>query len=51
MMIVHVTGVSTSGLYTKYMVCMSWLVHEDYRACMEIIYQMYDLHVTGVSTL
>ena len=28
---VHVTGVSTCGLYTKWTICMLWLVHEDYR--------------------
>ena len=31
MMIVHVTGVSTWGLYTKCTICMLRLVHEDYR--------------------
>ena len=31
MTIVHVTGVSTKGLYTKCMICMLWLVHEGYR--------------------
>ena len=28
MTIVHVTDVSTWGLYTKCMICMLWLVHE-----------------------
>ena len=31
MTIVHVTGVSTWGLYTKCTICMLRLVHDDYR--------------------
>ena len=30
MMIAHVTGVSTYGLYTECMICMLWLVPENY---------------------
>ena len=53
MTIVHVTGVSTWGLYTKCTICMLWLVHEDYRTwrlytkCMICMLQVW-VHCDGI---
>ena len=52
MMFVHVTDISTLGLYTKCMICMLRLVHEDYRTwrlytkCMICMLQVW-VHCDG----